>query len=145
MSAIGRVVVVVAWHLVVSLTPVGLAVRAPIIPPSSASAEPLPDASTHRRGQERPGSLVILRVRALVPDKVTLSDPTQGTVRATVLAVDAELNQIKVQTDAGQHLRLFVDPASLARVQRGVPCLLQVTNGATRAAPRAPEPDEAFW
>ena len=145
MSAIGRVALVVALPLVVSLTPVGLAVRAPIVPSSSASAEPLPEASTPRHGQERPGSLVILRVRALVPDKVTLSDRTQGTVRATVLAVDAEINQITVQTDAGQHLRLFVDPASLARVQRGVPCLLQVTNGATPAAPRAPEPEEAFW
>ena len=145
MSAIGRVALVVALHLVVSLTPVGLAVRAPLVPSSSASAAPLPDASTHLRGQARPGSLVILRVRALVPDKVMLSDRTQGTVRATVLAVDAAINQITVQTDAGQHLRLFVDPASLARVQRGVPCLLQVTNGATRAAPRAPEPEETFW
>ena len=145
MSAIGRVALAVAWHLVVSLTPAGLAVRAPIIPSSSASSEPLPDASTPLRGQERPGSLVILRVRALVPDKVTLSDRTQGTVRATVLAVDAEINQIKVQTDAGQHLMLFVDPASLARVHRGALCLLQVTNGSTREASRAPEHEEAFW
>jgi hypothetical protein len=145
MSAIGRVSFVVALHLVVSLTPVGLAVRAPVVPASSASAGPLPDASTPLRGQDRPGPLVILRVRALVPDKVKLSDPTQGTVRATVLAVDEEMNQIKVQTDAGQHLMLFVDPASRARVYRGVPCLLQVTNGSTRDAARAPEPAEAFW
>ena len=145
MSAIGRVALVVAVHLVVSMTPVGLAVRAPVVPLSSASAGPLPASSTPLHGQDRPGPLVILRVRALAPDKVKLSNPTQGTVRATVLAVDEELNQIKVQTDAGQHLMLFLEPASLARVHRGAPCLLQVTNGATREASRAPEHDEAFW
>ena len=145
MSAIGRVSFVVALHLVVSMTPVGLAVRAPAIPSSIASSRPRPDFSTHHRGQDRPGPLVVLRVRALVPDKVKLSDPTQGTVRATVLAVDEEMNQIKVQTEAGQQLMLFLDPASLARVHRGAPCLLQVTNGSTREASRSPEPAEAFW
>jgi hypothetical protein len=145
MSAIYRVSLVVALHLVVSLTPVGLAVRVPAVPSSSASSGPLPDASTPLRGQERPDPLVILRVRALVPDKIKLSDPTQGRVRATVLAVDAELSQIKVQTDAGQQLMLFLDPASLARLPIGAPCLLQVTNGATRDAARAPEHEEAFW
>jgi hypothetical protein len=145
MSAIGRVALVVAWHLVVSMTPVDLAVRAPVVPLSSASAGPLPDSSTPLHGQDRPGPLVILRVRALAPDKVKLSDPTQGTVRATVLAVDEELNQIKVQTDAGQHLMLFLDPASLARVHRGAPGLLQVANGATWEASRSPEHEEAFW
>jgi hypothetical protein len=145
MSAIGRVACVVAWHLVVTMTPVGLAVRAPAIPSSSASSRPRPDYSTHHRGQDRPGPLVILRVRALVPDKVTLSDPTQGTVRATVLAVDEEINQIKVQTDAGQQLMLFLDPASLARLSIGAPCLLQVTNGATRDTARSPAHEAAFW
>ena len=145
MSAICRVAFVVALHLVVSMTPVGLAVRAPVVPSSSASSGPLPDSSTHLRGQDRSGPPVILRVRALVPDKVTLSDPTQGTVRATVLAVDEEINQIKVQTDAGQHLMLFLDPASLARLPIGAPCLLQVTNGSTREASRSPEHEEAFW
>lgn len=145
MSALGRVACVVALHLVVNMTPGGLAVRAPAVPSASASAGPQPDASTPLHGQDRPGPLVILRVRALVPDKVKLRDPIQGTVRATVLAVDAESNQIKVQTDAGQHLMLFVDPASLAHLPRGALCLLQVTNGATRDAARAPEHEEAFW
>jgi hypothetical protein len=81
----------------------------------------------------------------LVPEKVKLSDPIQGTVRATVLAIDEEINQITVQTDEGQRLMLFLDPASLARLHIGAPCLLQVANGATREAPRPAEPDEAFW
>ena len=76
--------------------------------------------------QEQEGPLLLLRVRALVPDKVTLSDPAQRTVRATVLAIDEELNQIKVQTDAGQRLGLFLPPETLAHLRLGTRCLLQV-------------------
>jgi hypothetical protein len=97
------------------------------------------------RGQEQHGPIVILRVRALVPEKVRLSDAAQGTVRATVLAIDEEIHQIKVQTEEGQRLMLFLDPESLAALQVGAPCLLQVTNWATRDASRAPESAEAFW
>jgi hypothetical protein len=80
-----------------------------------------------------------------VPEKVKLSDPAQGTVRATVLTIDEAINQITVQTDAGQRLMLFLDPASLARVHVGAPCLLQVANGATRDTARSPEHEGAFW
>jgi hypothetical protein len=96
-------------------------------------------------GRDQSGPIVILRVRALVPEKVKLSDPAQGTVRATVLAIDEELNQITVQTDAGQRLMLFLPPESLARLQVGAPCLLQVVNRSTREASRPPEHNEAFW
>jgi hypothetical protein len=89
--------------------------------------------------------MVILRVRALVPDKVKLSDPAQGTVRATVLAINEAINQITVQTDEEQRLMLFLDPASLARLHVGAPCLLQVANGSTRDTVRPPEHEEAFW
>ena len=80
-----------------------------------------------------------------MPEKVKLSDPTQGTVRATVLAIDAEIHQITVQTDEGQRLMLFLPPESLARLRLGAPCLLQVTNRSTREASRPPEHEEAFW
>jgi hypothetical protein len=145
MPTIHHLPFVVALSLVVSLMPIGLAVRAPAGQPSRAALGPLPDPSTHLRGQERHGPLVILRVRALVPEKVKLSDPTQGTVQATVLAVDEEINQITVQTDEGQRLMLFLDPVSLARLHVGVSCLLQVVNGSTRETSRPPEPEEAFW
>ena len=90
-------------------------------------------------------AIVRLRVRALVPEKVKLSDLAQATVRATVLAIDEEMKQITVQTDMGQRLMLFLEPASLARLYIGAPCLLQVTNGSTRASSQLPERDEAFW
>jgi hypothetical protein len=145
MHAIHRILLVIALSLVVSIMPISLAVSAPAVPPSSASSGPLRDTSTHLRGQGRHGPIVTLRVRALVPEKVKLSDPAQGTVQATVLAVDEEINQIKVQTEAGQRLMLFLEPVSLARLHVGALCLLQVTNGSTRQPSRPPEHEEAFW
>jgi hypothetical protein len=145
MPTIRHLPFVVAVSLVVSLMPIGLAVRAPAGQPSRAAPGPLPDPSTPLRGQERHGPLVILRVRALVPEKVKLSDPTQRTVQATVLAIDEEMNQVKVQTEEGQRLLLFLPPESLARLRVGTPCLLQVANRSTRETSRPPEPEEAFW
>jgi hypothetical protein len=123
----------------------GLAASAPAVQSSSAPAESLHDPSAPHGGRDQPGSIVVLRVRALVPEKVTLSDPAQGTVRATVLAIDEEINQIKVQTEEGQRLMLFLPPESRARLHVGAPCLLQVVNGSTREASRPPEHEEAFW
>ena len=145
MHARRRVPFVVVWSLVVSMMLIGLAARTRAGQPSSAPVEPLHAPSTPHEGWEQPGPLVILRVRALVPEKVKLSDPAQGTVRATVLASDAESNQIKVQTDEGQRLMLFLPPESLARLRIGAPCLLQVAHRSTREASRPPEHAEAFW
>ena len=145
MYAIRRIPFVLALSIVVSMTPIGLATHASAGQPSSAPSDHLHDTSTHLRGQDRQGPLVILRVRALVPEKVKLSDPTQGTVRATVLAIDEEINQITVQTDEGQRLMLFLPPASRAHLHVGTPCLLQVTNRSTREAAPPPEHEEAFW
>jgi hypothetical protein len=145
MHAIRGFSLVVALSLVVSLRPIGLAVSTPARQPSSASSGALPETSPHRHGQDRHDPLVILRVRALVPDKVKLSDPTQGTVHATVVAIDEEINQVKVQTEEGQQLMLFLDPASLAHLHVGTPCLLQVANRSTRDPARPPEHEGAFW
>jgi hypothetical protein len=145
MRYIHHIPFIVALSLVVSMMPISLAVSAPAVPPSSASSGPLHDTSTHLRGQGRHGPIVTLRVRALVPEKVKLSDPAQGTVQATVLAVDEEINQITVQTDEGQRLMLFLDPVSLTRLHVGALCLLQVTNGSTREPSRPSEHEGAFW
>jgi hypothetical protein len=145
MYAIRRIPFVLALSIVVSMTPIGLGTHAPAVQPCSALSGHLHDTSTPLRGQDRQGPLVVLRVRALVPEKVKLSDPTQGTVRATVLAIDEEINQITVQTDEGQRLMLFLPPASRARLHIGAPCLLQVANQSTREAARPSEHEEAFW
>ena len=109
------------------------------------TSRPLLDTSTHPREQDRPGPIITLRVRALVPEKVKLSDTTQRTVQATVLAIDEEMNQVKVQTEEGQRLTLFLDPASLAHLHVGAPCLLQVAHGSMQDASRPPEHEGAFW
>ena len=96
MSAIRHILFVVALSLVVSMTPSGRVVSVPAMQASNASAGPVHDTSTDHHGQERRDPLVRLRVRALVPEKVKLSDPTKGTVYATVLAIDEEINQVKV-------------------------------------------------
>jgi hypothetical protein len=145
MYAIRRIPLILALSIVMSMTPIGLVTHAPAGQLPNAPSGHLHDTSTLLRGQDRQGPTVILRVRALVPEKVKLSDPTQGTVRATVLAIDEEINQITVQTDEGQRLMMFLPPASRALLYVGAPCLLQVTNRATREAAPPPEPEEAFW
>jgi hypothetical protein len=145
MHSIRRIPFIVALSLIVSMTPMGLAAPAPAGQPSSAPSGHVHATSTHLRGQERHGSIVRLRVRALVPEKVRLSNPTEGTVRATVLAIDEAINQITVQTDEGQRLMLFLPPEALTRLQVGAPCLLQVANRSTRDASQPPEHEEAFW
>ena len=145
MHDIHRIPLVLALSLVVRIMPISLAVSAPAVPPSSASSGPLHDTSTHPPEQDRYGSIVILRVQALVPEKVKLRDPTQGTVRATVLAIDTEINQLKVQTEEGQRLMLYLDPASLARLHVGAPCLLRIAPQSTRASSRPLEHEGAFW
>ena len=145
MSVIRRIPFVLALSLVVPMVLFGLFASAPAVQSCSAPVESLLDPSAPHGGRGQPGSIVILRVWALVPEKVTLSDPAQGTVGATVLAIDDEINQIKVQTEAGQRLMLFLPPESLARLHVGALCLLQVTNGSTREPSRPPEHEEAFW
>ena len=145
MSVRRRIPFVLILSLVVSTNLFGLAASAPAVQSSSAPSGALQTTSTPPPAQGPHGSLVTLHVRALVPDKVTLSDPVQRTVRATVLAIDEELNQIKLQTEAGQRLMLFLPPESLARLRVGAPCLLQVANRSTRAPSRPAEPGEAFW
>ena len=134
MHFIRRFSFVIVLSIVVSMMPISLAVSAPA-----------GQASTRPSHQDQHSPMVILRVRALVPEKVKLSDPTQGTVQATVLAVDEAINQITVQTDEGQRLMLFLDPASRARLHVGAPYLLQVANGSTRDTSRPPWHAGAFW
>jgi len=66
-------------------------------------------------------------------------------VRATVLAIDAEINQVKVQTDEGQRLGLFLPPESPARLRLGTRCVLQVARQSMQDAARPPAHEGPFW
>ena len=131
-----RVLLIVVLSLVVSLTPIGRAASAPAGQPSSAPLGPRHNPSAPHGGRDQPDPMVVLHVWALVPEKVKLSDPARGTVRATVLAMDEEINQIKVQTEEGQRLMLYLAPGSLARLRVGAPCLLHVAQRSTRESSR---------
>ncbi len=137
MHTLRRMPLLVAVPLVVSMTLGSLAAHA------SAGRGHDPATSSSEEGQ--PGPLVSLRLHALAPAKVTLSDLAQGVVRATVLAIDAEINQIRVQTDKGQRLMLYLTPASLARLHVGAPCLLHVAQQSARESTDPPQHEEAVW
>ena len=135
MSAIRHIPCIIALSIVMRMTPVGLAVSAPTGQPARALLGRPHGTFMHSPDQDQPGPSVILHVRALVPEKVKLSDPAEGTVRATVRAIDEETNQIKVQMDEGQRLMLFLPPESLSRLHVGAPCLLQVVNRSPQETP----------
>ena len=145
MHTIRRMPLLIALSLVVRLLPIELAVSAPIESPSRGASARLDETSTSPPLQEQDGPLILLRVRALVPDKVKLSDPAQRTVRATVLAIDAEHNQVKVQTDEGQRLGLFLPPETLAHLRLGTRCVLQVARQSMQDAARPPAQEGPFW
>ncbi len=121
-----RVLLVVAVAVCVWMTPLGFATGDPAELPRSAALGPPPDTPPLPHVWDQQGHIVLLRVRALVPEKVTVSDPAQGTVRATVLAMDAQLNKVTIQTHAEQQLILFLDPASFTGLRVGQQFLLQV-------------------
>ena len=126
MHATQRVLLVVAVGVFMWMTPLVFATGDPAGPPLSVALGPHPAAPPLPHVWDQQGHIVLLRVRALVPEKVTVSDPAQGTVRATVLAMDEELNQVTIQTHAEQQLILFLDPASFTGLRVGQQFLLQV-------------------
>jgi hypothetical protein len=75
MSVIRRIPFVLALSLVISIDLLVLNASAPAVQSSNAPVESLHDPSALYGGRDQPGSIVILRVRALVPEKVTVSDP----------------------------------------------------------------------
>ena len=145
MHTLCRMPLIIAVPLVVSMILGSLAAHASAGQPSSGPAGRGHDPATYSSEEGQPGPLVSLRLHALALEKVQLSDPTQGVVRATVLAIDAEINQIKVQTDKGQRLMLYLTPASIARLHVGAPCLLHVAQQSARESTYPPEHEEAFW
>src|SRR5712691_7140583 len=132
-----RVLLVVAGAVFMWMTPLVFATGDPAEPPLSAAPGLPPATPPPPHVWDQQGHIVLLRVRALVPEKVTVSDPAQGTVRATVLAMDEQLNQVTIQTHAEQRLTVFLDPASFTGLRVGQQFLLQV---AQRSAPEFFEP-----
>src|SRR5919201_2918078 len=83
---------------------------APVVWAASDTAQPFPrativapdDPTTTYRIWDRHGRLLIIDMPPLGSPAIQVSDSTQGTVGATVLAIDGETNQVKVRTQEGQ-------------------------------------------
>jgi len=99
----------------------GISRQPPSATPGALEATP---HTSHVRELDSPS--VTVEVRAMVPQNVKLSDPAQGTVRATVMAIKGQINQVKVYTHEGQMFLLFLAPESLAGIRVGDQFTLQV-------------------
>ncbi len=63
---------------------------------------------------------------------VTVSDPAQGTVLVTVMAINGQTDQVTVRTHEGQLLVLHRLPESLAGLQVGDQFTLEVPQRAAQ-------------
>ena len=126
MSSTFRVMLVAALVVYMSVTlmipttssPAGLLTRVQPV------ASPDTPTTSYRGPQASP--IVTLNVYAMVPEKIKVSDPAHGTVPATVLAIDRQLDQLKLQTHEGQRLVLYLAPEVLQDLQVGKQIMLQV-------------------
>jgi len=121
-----RLSLAVALGVCLSMTPVVLSVSGTARQPPSATLRAPEDTPTASPVRELDSPSVTVKVRAMVPQNVKVSDPAQGTVRATVMAINGQTNQVKVYTHEGQMFRLFLEPESLAGIRVGDQFTLQV-------------------
>ncbi len=126
MSSRFRVMLVAALGVCMSVTlvipttssPAGLLARVQSV------GSPDTPSTSYMGHQDSP--IVTLTVHAMVPEKIKVSDPARRTVPATVLAVDRQIDQLKLQTHEGQRLVLYLAPAVLDGLQVGKQIMLQV-------------------
>ena len=85
-----------------------------------------PQRTTTYHVRDESGKMVAVTVPALGAQDVKVSDPAEGTVPATVVALDAQRSQAQVQTQKGQRLVLTLPSELLARMRVGDRFLLQV-------------------
>jgi len=70
--------------------------------------------------------MVTVEVPSLGSPDVKLNDPVQGTVAATVMAVDGQTNQVKVRTQEGQILVLNLAPETVTGIRVGDQVMLSI-------------------
>jgi hypothetical protein len=95
-------------------------------PPSATIVTP-ESSTTIYQVRDMHGEMVTVEVPSLAPPELKVSDPAQGTVRATVLAVDGQTNQVKMQTQEGQMLLLNLPSESVKALRIGDQFTLRIT------------------
>ncbi len=93
--------------------------------PPSATIVSVEGASTTYHTRDWNGKAVTVRVPSQSAADIKGKD-VEGSVRATVTAVDTTRNHVKVRTSEGQTIVLEMAPASLADLQVGGPVLFTV-------------------
>ena len=116
---------VVVVGIVVSMVVLGCQARGPTEERPTATVV-APQRTTTYHVRDESGRMVAVTVPALGAQDVKVSDPAEGTVPATVMALDAQRSQAEVQTPQGQRLVLTLPPELLARMRVGDHFLLQV-------------------
>src|SRR5919108_5656291 len=101
-------------------TVVGCADRAAPPPPnaSRATIESVEGASTTYRTRDWNGKPVTVRVPSQSAADIRGKD-AEGTVRATITAVDTTTNRVRVRTSEGQTIVLAMEPGALAGLKAG--------------------------
>src|SRR5215813_8983079 len=101
-----RITLVVAFGLFIGVAPLALAASGTAGPlPSATVVSPANTATTYYI-RDMGGRMLTVEVPPLASPDIRVSDPVEGTVAATVMAVDGQTNQVKVRTQEGQILVL---------------------------------------
>ena len=114
----------VVGGIVLSLVVLGCRPHSPGGEPASATVV-APQRTTYHVRDER-GRIVAVTIPAMGTQDVKVSNPAEGTVPATVTALNAPQSQAQVQTQQGQRLVLTLPPELLVRMRVGDRFLLQV-------------------
>jgi len=125
MSSPLRSTVVVVVGIVVSMVVLGCQARGPTEERPTATVV-APQRTTTYHVRDESGRMIAVTVPALGAQDVKVSNPAEGTVPATVTALDTQHSQAQVQTQQGQRLVLTLPPELLARMRVGDRFLLQV-------------------
>src|SRR5262245_12207626 len=125
MASVWRSIGVVTVGIVVSLAVCGCT------PQSSSTQIPTatvvaPQGTTTYHVRDMNGRIITTTVPALGSPPVKLSDPREGTVQATVMALHPQRSEATVQTQKGQQLVLTLPPEVFASMRVGDRFLLQV-------------------
>lgn len=78
-----------------------------------------PEDTTTYSIRDMDGRMLRVEVPSLASPEVRVSDPRQGTVAATVMAIDGQTNQAKVRTQEGQTLVLHLPPEAVMGMRVG--------------------------
>ena len=116
---------VVVVGIVVSMVVLGCQARGPTEERPTATVV-APQRTTTYHVRDEGGRMIAVTVPALGAQDVKVSNPAEGPVPATVMALDTQHSQAQVQTQQGQRLVLTLPPELLARMRVGDRFLLQV-------------------